>query len=224
MGMAEDAFKGLWPDKDLSYQFSIKHSGKFKGYNANIRLCGNKIEFSLSKRWRAISRDIKVGLLQGLMARLFKEKKSTPNIDLYHIFMKKVHIAVPKTKTDPLLERSFDRVNDYFFSGMIEKPNLKWNNSARKLGSYDYGSDTITISSSLKDADNEMLDYVMYHEILHKKYKFSSKGGRLHYHTKEFKSSEKAFPNSSMIEQKLRSLKPKKIIKSKTRIRLFRFF
>ena len=31
------------------------------------------------------------------------------------------------------------------------------------LGSYEYGSDTITISSVLKEAPLEILDYIMYH-------------------------------------------------------------
>lgn len=222
MGMVEDAFKGMWPEKEITYDFSIKYSGKFRGYNANVKLYGNRVTFSLSKNWRPISRDIKIGLLQELMARLFKEKKTTPNIDLYHIFLKKVHMAVPKTKIDPLLGVSFDRVNNEFFAGMVEKPNLRWSNSFTKLGTYDYGSDTITVSSMLKDAENEMLDYVMYHEVLHKKHKFSSKGGRMHYHTREFRDRESAFPNSSIIERKLRFLKPKRTT-AKPRFRLFKF-
>ncbi|MBN2111548.1 M48 family metallopeptidase [Candidatus Woesearchaeota archaeon] len=223
MGMVEEAFRGIWPDREIKYDFSIKYSGKFKGYNANVKMAGGKIMFSLSRNWKQISKDIKIGLLQELLARLFNEKITTPNIDLYHIFLKKVHIAVPKTKTEPMLEESFGRVNEKFFAGIIEQPNLKWNNSSTKLGSYDYGSDTITISSMLKNADSEMIDYVMYHEILHKKHKFSSKNGRLHYHTREFRSSEKSFPNSAVIEEKLKHLKPARS-QAKKKFRFFKFF
>jgi predicted SprT family Zn-dependent metalloprotease len=229
MNMAEEAFREMWPGRELSYDFSIRYSGRFKGYNANVRLCGSSITFSLSRKWREVSRDIKIGLLQELMAKILGERgKKTPNIDLYHIFLKKVHIAVPKTKKDEALAESFSRVNDYFFAGTMEMPNLAWNKSSRKLGSYDYGSDTITISSMLKNADNEMVDYVMYHEMLHKKHKFNSKGGKIYHHTREFRSSEKAFPNSTLIEQKLRTLRPSASMvlrKKKRRFRLpFRFF
>jgi hypothetical protein len=228
MNMAEEAFNGLWPEKESSYDFSMKYSGRFKGYNANVRLYGNKITFNLSRNWRSISRDIKIGLLQELMAKILNEKGTkTPSIDLYHIFLKKVHIAVPKTRTEPQLEKSFERVNEYFFAGTIEMPNFVWNKSARKLGSYDYGSDTITISSMLKHADTEMMDYVMYHEMLHKKYKFSSKGGKIYHHTKEFRSSEKAFPNSDIIEQRLKTLRPCAAMmlkkQKKKKFRLFKF-
>ena len=225
--MCEEAFKGLWPEREISHDFLIKYSGKFKGYNANIKMYGSKVTFSLSRQWKGISRDIKIGLLQELLARLFRDKKTTQNIDLYHIFLKRVHIAIPKTKTEPELAESFDRVNNEFFAGIIEKPNLKWNNSSTKLGSYDYGSDTITISRMLNDADRDMVDYVMYHEMLHKKHKFSSKGGRLRYHTSEFRSNERAFPNSSLIESRLRRLRPvamKKIARKKPRFGWLRFF
>lgn len=227
MDMCEEAFSGLWPGREISNEFSIKYSGKFKGYNANVSMRGSMVTFNLSKKWRGISRDIKIGLLQELLARLLREKKATPNIDLYHIFLKRVHIAIPKTRTEPELEESFDRVNNEFFSGIIEKPNLKWNNSSTKLGSYDYGSDMITISMMLKDAEREMIDYVMYHEMLHKKHKFSSKEGRLRYHTSEFRSSESAFPNSSLIESRLRSLRPvamKKISRKKPRFEWLKLF
>lgn len=224
MGIAEDAFRGILPEKQMDYEFSIKYSGRFKGYNANVRMHYKKIMFSLSKNWRPVSRDIKMGLLQELLSKLFKAKRSTNNIDLYHIFLKKVHIAVPKTKTDPVLEKSFNRVNDSFFAGMIEKPNLKWSSSSRKLGTYDFGSDTITISNMLEDSEENMIDYVMYHEMLHKKHKFSSKNGRLHYHTSEFRNMEKSFPHSAEIENKLRFLRPKPKAKQKKKFSIFRFF
>jgi len=208
MDMATEAFNGLWPNKDHNFDFAIKYSGKFKGYNANVKLYGRKMTFNMSKQWRSVSRDIKMGLIQELMGKILKDKKITTNIDLYHIFLKKVHIAVPKTKSEPLLEEAFNRINEKFFFGMIETPNLTWNSSSRKLGSYDYGADTITISRMLEDAEVDMLDYVMYHEMLHKKHKFNSKGGRLYHHTSEFKSSERAFPDSELIEKRLRYLRP----------------
>jgi hypothetical protein len=225
--MEEEAFRGLWPEKDMSYDFSIKYSGKFRGYNANIRMSGRSITFNLSRKWREISRDIKLGLMQELLAKLFGDKKTTTNIELYHIFMKRVHIAVPKTQTEPELEKSFSRVNDNFFAGMVEQPNLKWSSSTTKLGSYDYGSDTITISLMLKDADMDALDYVMYHEILHKKHKFTTGKGMLRYHTREFRESERQFPNSQEIENRLKMLSSRKVAAKRVRNRkkgILRFF
>ena len=126
----------------------------------------------MSKKWKTISKEIQIGLIQSLSLKIFKEKKKTTNIELYNIFMKKIHIAAPKIKFDPTLEKSFHKVNEKYFYGLIEKPNLVWGDfSLRKLGSYEYGSDTITISKVLQN-QGFLIDYIMYHELLHKKHKF----------------------------------------------------
>lgn len=209
MNIAEQAFRELFHEKNINdYEFKIKYSGKFKGYNANVRYKLNSYTFNLSKKWKSISKEIKIGLIQNLLLRIFKTKKTTTNIDLYNLFMKNVHISVPKTITNPILEKSFDRINEKYFYGLIEKPNLKFANSTSKLGSYDYGTDTITISRTLED--QELMDYVMYHEILHKKHKFKEKKGRNYHHTKPFKTEEKKFENSKEIEEKLKRLTNKR--------------
>jgi predicted metal-dependent hydrolase len=124
---------------------------------------------------------------------------------MYNIFLKKVHISIPKLESDPLLDESFERVNDKYFYGMIEKPNLSWGSlSHTKLGSYDYGTDMIKISQILKEDDN-LLDYVMYHEILHKKLKFNDKNGKSYHHTSEFRRMEKEYEDKDA-EKKLKAL------------------
>lgn len=207
MKLAEQAFSELFPEKDLmDYELSVKYHDKFNPYNANVKYRGTKINFNLSKKWRGVNREIQIGLLQELLLKIFKRKKKTTNIDLYNIFMKNVHISIPKNKTHPILEDSFNRVNEKYFYGLIEQPNLVWgNNSVRKLGSYEYGSDTISISKIFHE-NYELLDYIMYHELLHKKHKFNNKNGRNYHHTKKFRDDEKAFENSKEIEAKIKKL------------------
>ncbi len=217
MNLAEEAFNKLYPEKEQVYDMSVKYNNKFNPYNANVKIREKSLRFNLSKKWKTISKEIQIGLIQSLLLKIFKDKKNTTNIDLYNIFMKKVHISVLKTKIDPVLEESFNRVNEKYFYGLIEKPNLIWgNNSIRKLGSYGYGSDTITISKILENVDETILDYVMYHEVLHKKHKFMSKNGRNYHHTPLFKKKEKEFEDSEEIERNLR-----RILKQSSRKRLF---
>jgi hypothetical protein len=197
-------------DKEIPYEYKIKYSGRFKGYNANITLHKNVLTLNLSKNWRGVSRDIQIGLIQELMVKLFKKKKHTLNMDLYNIFLKKVHIAIPKTKSHPLLENSFKRNNSKFFNELMEQPNLVWGVGRRKLGHYDFGTDTILLSKVLRD-DQELLDYVMYHEMLHKKHKFSSSKGRQSYHSKKFRDEEKLFPNAHLLEKRLSRIGRKKL-------------
>ena len=206
MKLAEQAFTELFPEKNLeNYELKIKYTNKFKPYNANVRYIRNSFQFNLSRKWKTVSKEIQIGLIQELMLKVFKEKNRTTNTDLYNSFMKNLHISVPKEINDPVLEESFNRVNEKYFFGLIEKPNLMWHNSVRRLGSYEYGTDAISISKILNN-DEDLLDYVMYHEVLHKKNKFHNKNGRIRHHTKEFKQMEKEFDNSKEMEERIKNL------------------
>ncbi|MBW2965757.1 hypothetical protein KY342_01485 [Candidatus Woesearchaeota archaeon] len=216
MNLIQEAFQKLYPDKTFNYSVSIKYSGKFKPYNANVQInkYTNNLIFNLSKSWRGINREIQIGLIQNLLIKIFKQKASTINIDLYNSFIRNLHISIPKTKSDPILLDSFNRVNETYFSNFIEQPNLKWSSaSTTKLGSYEYQTDTITVSSIFKETEPELLDYIIYHELLHKKHKFKTSGTRSYHHTNNFKKEEKKFKNSDLIEQKLKKLCRKTRIK-----------
>lgn len=204
MKLVEKAFKELFPGKDFTYTGIIKYSGHFKGFNANAKLnrFTKTLTFNLSKKWKGVDESIRIGLFQGLILRLLKKKARTMNMDLYDNFIKNIHIAVPKTKSHPILEQSFNRVNKLYFAGMIDKPNLTIGKGTRTLGHYDFGADAITISEILLP-HIDLLDYVMYHEILHKKNKFQSKNGKSFHHTRKFKKQEKAYPNAKELEEKL---------------------
>src|SRR3989344_224139 len=207
MNIAEQAYAELYPGRELRYNISIRYSDHFKPYNGNVKKYGSSLMFHLSRNWKNISKEIQIGLIQELLTKILKDKKKTMNMELYNIFMKNVHIAVPKTKTEPVLEESFNRNNEKFFNGMMDIPNLQWgSDSTSKLGCYEYGSDTITISTIFMDAPRELLDYVMYHEMLHKKFKFENKNGRSIHHSPEFKKMESQFRNGDLMEKEIAKL------------------
>jgi hypothetical protein len=214
MNLIEESFNLLYPEKEFNHEYSIKYSNKFKDFNANVRYTREKLNFHLSKKWRSVDKQIKMGLIQDLMTRVFKDKRKTTNIDMYNIFIKKLHLVVPKDKSHPVLEESFNRINERYFYGLIEKPNLVWGqHSRRKLGSYEYQTDTISISRILEKAEPALLDYIIYHETLHKKHKFHVKNGRNYHHTPEFKQKEKEFENADMRESELKRLITKTRVK-----------
>jgi predicted metal-dependent hydrolase len=213
MNLIEEAFKLLYPEKEFNYSPRLVYSGRFKDYNANVQLYRNVLEFKLSKKWQEVSREIQIGLMQELMLKLFKGKKSTMNIDLYNSFVKNLHYAIPKTKSHPLLVESFNRMNQKYFYDLIEQPNLVWGSASKtQLGTYDFKTDTITISKVFSKTEPVLLDFIMYHEMLHKKHKFSSsKGGRHTYHSSSFRQKEKEFEDyagvDSLLKKRLRHVK-----------------
>lgn len=206
MHIIRQAFDELYPDRELDRDVNIKYSGKFKPYNANIRYSHNRLQVNLSREWKEVSREIKIGLIQSLLVKIFKGKPNTGYRDLYDSFIKNLSRYAPKTRSDPFLEESFQRVNNRYFFGMLDKPNLVWgSNSLSKLGSYEYQSDTINISKIFQRSDPDLLDYIMYHEMLHKKHRYYTKSGRNYHHTTKFRSEEKKFENQEEIERKLKS-------------------
>lgn len=207
MDIVREAFNLLYPEKPYTYTAEINYSGKFNGYNARIQLqrFTKHITLNLSKQWKTVSRDIQLGLVQHLLARLFRDKRHTMQMDLYQYFMKSVPNTVAKTKTHPILESSFRRVNDRFFDGMLDQPNLVVGQGVTKLGHYELGTDTVNISTILLEHP-ALMDYVMYHELLHKKHQFSGKGGAHRYHTHAFRKDEQKFPDAPRLEKELSRL------------------
>jgi hypothetical protein len=213
--LVENAYSSLFPDIPLNRSIVVRYSSSFKGYNANVRYSSLHIEFHLSRHWKDISDDIKIGLIQTLLVKIFSKRKisysRTVNMDMYDIFMKKIHISIPKSKQDPVLLLSFRRVNEKYFSGIVEECNLVWGQKSHtKFGSYDFSNDTIKMSSiflNLLPDKEYLLDYVMYHEILHKKLKYESNTLRKRrYHTSEFRELEAKFENSSLCENELKMI------------------
>jgi hypothetical protein len=228
MNLAERAFSGLFPEKKLSKQLIVKYSRAFNAYNANVKYNAFSMTFKLSYEWKKVSDEIKIGLIQLLLLKVHRENKVTLNIDLYEKFIKSVGDYAHLTESDPLLEESFNRVNQKYFFGLMDKPNLRWGSeSFSKLGSYEYGSNMITISN-IFNGEEELLDYIMYHELLHKKHKFSTKNGRSYHHTRHFRQKEKEFENPRIEEELKKFLSNTRIRKvfssSKKKPWLLRFF
>lgn len=187
------AFTELYPEKESAFESKLNYSKAFKGYNAKVKYTKYTMEFRLSHAWKDVSDEIQVGLLQSLLNKVFGTGIKTMNIELYDIFLKKLPAMTPKTKSEPALEESFSRVNEGYFSGMMDSPNLEFGGeNFHTLGTYDHGTDTIRISSVLLK-DLQLLDYVMYHEMLHKRFKYKSTGKRTIHHSRQFREEEKKF-------------------------------
>ncbi len=108
------------------------------------------------------------------------------------------------------LDASFERVNTRYFSGQMEKPRLHWNRRKTfvKFGHYRPDQDEIMFSLSLdaEDVSQELIDFVMYHELLHKQLGAEHKGGRRYSHTPAFRQAEQAFENFALVKQELEDL------------------
>lgn len=205
INLAEKAYSELFPDSQTDYVFRVEYSGRFKDYGAHVELRGKVMTFKMSRKWYTISPEIQMGLIQELMQKLLKTKRHSMYIDVYNNFVKSLHLAIPKDNVDPQLQESFDRVNERYFLGLVEMPNLVWGGfSTSTYGSYDFKNDTVTISKAFKDVeDTKYVDYIMFHEVLHKQRKFFRSGSKTYYHDARFKRLEKVFEDQEQIEKEL---------------------
>src|SRR5271165_3757067 len=96
------------------------------------------------------------------------------------------------------LEEIFDDLNRRFFHGLMGRPQLTWsqNYARNSLGHYDPGHNAIVVS---KVFDQErvpryVVEYILYHEMLHLKHPVKLRGSRRCVHGPEFQAEERRFP------------------------------
>jgi len=108
------------------------------------------------------------------------------------------------------LDESFDRVNAAYFQGSIPKPNLVWSHArtVQTFGHYQPGRDVVMLSLSLDQPNvhTELVDYLMYHELLHKKHGTMVVNGRRLVHTAPFREDERRFSSYQAARRQLTQL------------------
>ena len=75
MNIGEQAYKEIFPTHSEYRSIEITYSAKFKSLNANVKYDINKIIFSLSRDWIEYSEDLRKGLIQHLLLKLFPRRK-----------------------------------------------------------------------------------------------------------------------------------------------------
>jgi hypothetical protein len=95
------------------------------------------------------------------------------------------------------LDRLFETLNREYFDNQMVKPRLTWNRAftMRKFGHYERWRDRVVMSISL-DSDRVpqyVVEFVLYHELLHKQHEGKWLNGRLNVHTPEFRQDEQKF-------------------------------
>lgn len=95
------------------------------------------------------------------------------------------------------LDQLFEKINVEYFGGEMIKPRLFWNDSltTRKFGHYEPARNRVVISQTLDDSrlPEFVVEYVLYHELLHKFHGVKWVNGKPMVHTPEFRLDEKKF-------------------------------
>lgn len=96
------------------------------------------------------------------------------------------------------LEAIFEELNTRFFHGLMARPRMSWSQTKtrRILGHYDPAHNAIIISRIFDHPamPRYVLEYIVYHEMLHLKHPVKLRGSRRCVHSADFQAEEKLFP------------------------------
>ncbi|MCU0723776.1 MAG: hypothetical protein MUC63_09220, partial [Planctomycetes bacterium] len=97
------------------------------------------------------------------------------------------------------LEDLFLRVNGRCFGGALPRPRLVWSPSVarRTFGTYEAAADRVCLNPLLDDPDvpRFVAEFILFHELLHKKLGAAAGGRRRAWHTAAFRREERAHPD-----------------------------
>jgi len=96
------------------------------------------------------------------------------------------------------LQEMFNDLNAQFFGGTLRRPHLGWStrNWRRQFGSFDPGPNQILLNKRMDrpEVPRYVVEYVLFHEMLHVKHPTRKSGCSLLSHSPEFRAEEKQFP------------------------------
>ena len=108
------------------------------------------------------------------------------------------------------LDAVFEELNTRFFHGLMARPRMSWSQTKtrRILGHYDPAHNAIIISRIFDHPalPRFVLEYIVYHEMLHLKHPVKLRGSRRCVHSAEFQAEEKLFPRAKDAESFLKRL------------------
>jgi hypothetical protein len=185
----------------------------FAGLTHTARFRNNRLLIRVSDLLENAPVDVLQALALILLAKVYRRTVHGAHHDIYRRFIlggdmqerarqarrirgRGPRQAAPKGKWRNL-DEIFDRLNASYFEGRLTRPRLAWSStrSRRILGRYDAAHQTVFISllfdsPSIPDL---VLDYVLYHELLHIQHPSRARNCRLVAHTPEFRAAERRF-------------------------------
>lgn len=198
--------------------------------NHTIRIREQKVFVRLAELSRDFPPDAHRALAFVLVAKLLRKKVSPQALEIYRSFTKTQELhekvtenkrargrkVITTSKGDVYdLDEIFAHLNQIYFDGKIPEPVLTW--SARKtyriLGHHDATHETLVVSRSLDapKVPKYVVEFVVFHEMLHIFHPTVHRDGRRYNHTPAFRRNERQFAYfdeaENWIERNVKNLK-----------------
>lgn len=200
------------------------------GINHTIRIRDDKIFVRIAEICREMPLEEQRGLALILVSKLLRKKIPQKARKIYSDFIKTQEIREKAVENKRVkgrkiittskgeiydLDKIFENMNIIYFQNAVSKPTLTWSTrkTYRILGHHDSTHQTIVISRSLdrKKVPQYVVEYVVFHEMLHILHPTTHRNGRRYNHTPAFRLDEKKFAffdeAENWIERNVKSLK-----------------
>jgi len=202
------------------------------GINHTIRVRNGKVFVRIAEIFREAPPEAQKALAFILVAKLFRKKIPPQVSDIYRTFVQSRELQAKATENKRRkgrkiistskgevydLDEIFSCLNQTYFQNSISKPTLTWSQrkTFRILGHHDSAHETIVISKSLDDKKVPpfVVEFVIFHEMLHIFHPTVHLNNRRYNHTRQFRLDEKKFLRfeeaENWIEQNVKKLKRK---------------
>jgi hypothetical protein len=197
----------------------------FANVNNTIRLRNGRLLVRLSDLLEGAPENVLRAIAHILLAKMYRKPIDRTQAARYrryvgsHEIVHKAHLVRQMRGRKLLgsaqgrfydLDAIFEEVNTRFFHGLMARPRMSWSQTRtrRILGHYDPAHNAIIISRIFDHAamPRFVLDYVVYHEMLHLKHPVRLRGSRRCVHSAEFQAEERLFPKAAEAEAFLKRL------------------
>jgi hypothetical protein len=197
----------------------------FAGLRSTITVRNGAVKARVSDLLEEASPLVLEALAEILLARIFRRRPSREARECYlaYTFRPAMRVRIDAARRErgskrllPArgghhdLDEIFHGLNHRFFHGQIPPARLGWShkNSHRILGHYDSGHGTIIVSRKLDSPSvpRYLVEYVVYHEMLHIRFPVERSGQRRVVHSREFREAEKNFPQYELACRQIKHL------------------
>lgn len=185
----------------------------FANVNNTIRLRNGKLLVRLSDLLEGAPEAVLRAIAHILLAKMYRRPIDRTQAARYrkyiasHDIVRKAHLVRQMRGRKLLrsarghfydLDAIFEDLNARFFHGLMGRPRMSWSQgkTRRILGHYDPAHNAIIISRIFDHPGVPpfVLEYIVYHEMLHLKHPVKLRGSRRCVHSAEFQAEEKLFP------------------------------
>jgi hypothetical protein len=207
----QETYTELRPDTSLP-EIKVEFFA-FANINNTIRLRNGRLLVRLSDLLEGAPDPVLKAIAHILLAKMYRRPIDRSYAARYrkyvgsHEIVRKAHLVRQmrgrKLLRSPRghfydLDAIFEDLNTRFFYGLMARPRMSWSptKTRRVLGHYDPAHNAIIISRIFDHPAMPpyVLEYIVYHEMLHLKHPVRLRGSRRCVHSAEFQAEEKLFP------------------------------